>query len=46
MSKKEKEQRIKDFWKALERYKGSLRYTKDFFLNDDCPVPDSNFVIA
>lgn len=45
MSKKEKEQKAKEFWEALAPYRGSFKFTRDFFLNDDCPVPENSELI-
>jgi hypothetical protein len=41
MSKKEKEQKAKEFWDYYLPTQGTLTVAPEFFLDDDCPLPKS-----
>lgn len=46
MSKKEREEKIKAFWAYFEPTQGTIKCTREFFANDDCPVVESMLVNA
>lgn len=46
MSKKEREEKIKEFWSYYEPTQGTIKCTREFFTDDDCPVVEHMLVNA